>query len=359
MKKIFLSLLVPSACLFAQSILPSSLGFPGSTFSKSEKLSRILVENRVLTRVNSQAISVIDVMKKMDMDFYIDFPHLMDSEVARYQFYRARWKAQLERMVESELILEDAKSHKIEVTKGDTREEIESRYGPEVIVNLDKIGLTYDEAWEVVEKDILVQRMTQGHLYLRGVMNISPEDLLKAYQEHIQTNRKPDFWKYYMISFTGPNALEDAQMAQDLLLKLQSQSKNFKSLSIRFENEFQDFANKKITISNPFQLSSEQVSESHRELLSSMTPETFSAPFKETSRATQKPVYRIFFLEEFTPGGKVELAEVEDKLIMKLKQNRIEEEYLAYVTMLKERYGITSQSIFDSIPSDFEPFTLK
>lgn len=359
MKKIFLGLLVSSTCLVAQSILPSSLNYPGDTFSKSEKLSRILVENRVLTRINSQPISVIDVMKKMDMDFYTDFPHLMDSEVARFQFYKARWKAQLERMVESELILEDAKSHKIEVTKGDTREEIESRYGPEVIVNLDKIGLSYDEAWEMVEKDILVQRMTQGHLYLRGVMNISPDSLLQAYQEYIKTNRKPDIWKYYMISFSGPNALEDAQMAQDLLLKLQPQSKNFNSMSMRFKNEFQDFDKKKISISSPFKLTSEQVSESHRDLLSSMTPDTFSSPFKETSRATQKPVYRIFFLEEFTPGGKVELAEVEDKLIMKLKQNRIEEEYLTYVTMLKDRYGITTESIFDSIPSDFEPFKLK
>lgn len=359
MKNILLSLLIPASFLFSQFGDPSSMPGGLSSLNRSEKLEHILVENRVLARINNHPISVIDVMKKMDSDFYLDYPHLMDSVMARFQFYKARWRSQFDRMVESELILEEAKIRKIELTDGDVRQEIEERFGPEIIVNMDKIGLTYDETWEMVKKDILVQRMTQGYLYLRGVFSVLPENLLQAYQSYIGKNKKPDHWKYYMISFKGANALEKALMAKELLLDMQKKSKDFSSLSLHLKGKTSEFPSEEVSISNEFDLSSDQIQESHRNILAELKPQTISEPLKEMSRVTQKPVYRMFYLSEYQPGGKIELAEVEDKLIMQLKQDKFEQEYLAYVAILKDRYGITSESVYDAIPSDFEPFTLK
>ena len=326
---------------------------------QSTKLNRIIVENRVLTNVNTNPISVVDVMKKMDTEFFIDYPHLMDSDVARYQFYKSRWRPEFDRMVESELILTDAIAHKIELTDGDIRQDLERRFGPEIITNIDKIGLTYDEAWEMVKKDILTQRMSQSHLYIKGVFNVSPDDLLTCYHDYIKNNKKPDHWKYNMISFNGPNALENAQMAKQSLEKLQKDSKNFKTVCYRFKEQTDQYENKKISISNEFDLPSDKIQESHRNILSNLSPNNLSEPVKEISRINNQSVYRIFYLSSYEAGGKIDLAEVEDKLIYQLKQEKFEQEYISYVTALRERFALSKESIYEAIPNDFEPFRIK
>lgn len=357
MKRILFSLLASSSIISAQS-MPFN-NYVKSPVERSTKLNRIIVENRVLALVGNNPISVIDVMKKMDTEFFNNYPHLMDSDVARYQFYSGQWRNQFDRMVDGELILSDAEAHKIELTDGDVRQELETRFGPEIITNIDKIGLTYDEAWDLVKKDILIQRMSQSYLYLKGVFNVSPQDLLSAYQDYTEKNKKPDHWKYHMFSFSGPNALENAQMAKQKLEKLSQKSKSFESLCIRFKDQTDDFENKKISISPQFDLPSDKIQESHREILASLSPASFSEPLKEVSRRSNQPVYRIFHLTSYKPGGKIELAEVEDKLIYQLKNEKFDQEYMSYVTQLRERAGLTKESIYSSIPDDFEPFKIK
>ncbi|MCH9632331.1 MAG: hypothetical protein S4CHLAM6_06630 [Chlamydiae bacterium] len=357
MKRLLLSLFIPTSLLIAQGVGVNP--FSPMQMEQSQKLNRILVENRVLTNVNNTPISVVDVMKKMDTEFFVEYPHLMDSDVARYQFYKARWRHEFDRMVESELIISDAKAHKLELTEGDIRQELEKRFGPEVIINIDQIGLTYDEAYDLVKKDILTQRMSQGFLYLKGVFNISPDDLLTAYREYIKVNKKPDHWKYHMISFRGPNALEDSQMAKLSLERLSSETKSFNALCMRFKDKTDDFENKQISISKEFDLESDQIQESHRDILSNLTPHSFSEPIKEHSRIKNQPVYRIFHLNSYEAGGKIKLAEVEEKLIYQHKQEKYEQEYINYVTNLRERSGLTKDSINAGIPEGFEPFRIK
>lgn len=355
--------------LLIASLIPtiaySQFSFPSpslnSTIARADqtvKLNRILVENRVLASVNSNPITVIDVMKKMDAEFYMEYPHLMDSDIARYQFYRGKWRFEFDRMVNGELILADAKARNIELTKGDVRQEIEKRFGPQVILNIDKIGLTYDEVWAMVERDIFVQRMTQGYLYLKGVFNVTPSDLLRAYQDFSSNNKKPDVWNYYMISFSGANALENAQMCKQVLAELAEKNKNFSTISLQFKDKMAG-DDKKMTISKPLELSSNEISEPHLRALSKLELNHFSDPIQETSRVTQQPVYRLFYLANYKPSEKIELPEVEEQLLMKVKNEKFEQEYHNYIVMLRDRYGLTQEMLNDSMPADFEPFKLK
>ncbi len=357
MKRLFLSLALPAVSLFSQNF--SSGIYPSLGVEQTKKLNRILIENRVLAIVNNNPISVIDVMKKMDTEFFMEYPHLMDSDVARYQFYRSRWRPEFDRMVDTELILNDAKAHKIELTDGDIRQEMEQRFGSEIIANIDRVGLTYDETWEMVKKDILTQRMAQNHLYLRGVYSVSPDDLLKSYYEYIQKNKKPDHWKYYMISLSGPNALEDAHMAKQKLDQLLKKYTSFNSICYRFKEEIPSTEDKKISISNEFDLPSDKIQESHREVLAKLSPQTISEPIKEFSRVNGQPVYRLFYLTSYEPGGNIELAEVEDKLVYQLKQIKFEQEYTHYITRLRAQSGLSKEAIYESIPNDFEPFKMR
>lgn len=357
MKRLLIGLATSSTILFGQgfnSDLSSTLGI-----QQTKKLNRIIVENRVLATVNNTPISVYDVMKKMDLEFYMMHPHLMDSDVARYQFYSSQWRPEFDRMIDNELLLSDAKAHKIELTDGDLRQEIEQRFGPDVISTIDHIGLTYDETVDMVKKDILTQRMAHGYLYLKGVFSVSPEDLLYSYHQYIENHKKPDRWNYYMISFNGPNALEDAQIAKQKLDKMLQESKNFKSVCYRFQEQMPSNENRSIQISDEFELPSDKIHEAHRTILSQLTPHSISEPKEEISRRTKQPIYRLFYLASYEPGGTIELAEVEDKLVLDLKRTKFEQEYQAYITKLREQTGLTKEIINESIPSDFEPFKIR
>ena len=140
MKRIFLPLFAPFA-LFAEMNLYAP---------EEPKLS---VQNTILTRVNDNVISVVDVMKKMDLVMHQSYPDLVNSSQARMQFYSMHWKSVFNEMVDNELILADAESREIKLTDGEIREEMERRFGPNVQITLDKIGFSLDDAKNMIKKE--------------------------------------------------------------------------------------------------------------------------------------------------------------------------------------------------------------
>lgn len=336
---------------------------PLTRLEKNARPSRIVVENRVLANISEQPISVLDVMKKMDTYFYKDYPHLIDSDIARYQFYKGHWNYVFDDMVNNQLIYSDAKSdariNKHEVSRGDIRQEMERLYGPNIITNLDKIGLSYDEAWKMTEKDIYVRRRIHYILMLKGVYNTSPADLLTAFEAYTKKNKKPDHWVYHILSFRGPNALENAQMAKGILDDLNKNPKNFNTLALLLKERLDQFESRQITISDEFKLADSQISDSHKSILAGLESNTFSSPFDEVSRADKKTVYRVFYLAEHISGGKIEFTEVEDILKESLIQGRVDQEVTHYIADLRDRFGISQKSIEEIVPRQFEPFLIR
>ncbi|MBA3815063.1 MAG: SurA N-terminal domain-containing protein, partial [Parachlamydiaceae bacterium] len=130
-KYIFKSLLA-----FGSLCTPLLLKADPFLFNTEQEL-QIVVNNRILAKVNGKAISVMDLMKKMDLLFYRQFPQYISSAQARYQFYQANWKHLLEEIIDKELILADAQDAKIPISAGDVRQEMEVLFGPNIISNLD------------------------------------------------------------------------------------------------------------------------------------------------------------------------------------------------------------------------------
>ncbi len=325
--------------------------------------NKLIIENRVLARIDDRPISVIDVMKKMSIQFYLNYPHLLDSELSRFQFYKAVWRDQLDKIIDDDLIAIDADLNSVTINDGEVRQELEKRFGPQIILTLEKIGLTYDEAWNMVKNETLAQHMLYRHLYFKGIcnssgVNVSPNDLLTAFHEYMHENKKPDHWKYHIISFTGPNALENVRSSQSVIDQLQG-AKNFSTLSMKLKDAISNFDEKNITISDEIDLASNQILESHRNILLSLDTHNLSEPLEETSRVNNQPVYRVFYLSSYSPGGEVSLSEVEQELMRQLRNQKHSSEQMSYVTSLRERYGLTKEAINDSLPQDFEPFQIR
>ena len=107
-KYLFLICLIYLLPVFAASNKPEPFLFGGNS-------AQIIINNRVLARVNGKPISVIDVMKKMDMIFLRQYPEYAEVPQARFQFYELSWKHVLEDLIDKELILADAEEAKMQV----------------------------------------------------------------------------------------------------------------------------------------------------------------------------------------------------------------------------------------------------
>src|SRR5262249_17801417 len=148
-----------------------------------EDKAHIVVNNRILARINEKAISVVDLMKKLDVLFYREFPQYTSSKVARYQFYQANWKNVLQELIDKELILADAEENKLPISSGDVRQEMEQLFGPNIIANLDKVGLSFDDAWKIVQGDITIRRMMYMRVNAKAMRQVTPQDVWAAYEE--------------------------------------------------------------------------------------------------------------------------------------------------------------------------------
>jgi len=128
MKKItYLLILFPFfANLSGEEYTGATSAFQGPSHHREPQLT---INNHPLAKINGKVLSLIDVVKKMDLFLYEYDPNMKLSVAERAQFYSSRWNETLEELICNELMLLDAEQKKIEVSDGEVREELENRVG--------------------------------------------------------------------------------------------------------------------------------------------------------------------------------------------------------------------------------------
>ncbi|MFQ5729655.1 MAG: peptidyl-prolyl cis-trans isomerase [Waddliaceae bacterium] len=352
-KKILLSILTFQCVAGAAFADNSQLLYPQG------KQTHIFVNNRILAKVNGNAISVIDVMKKMDMLFYRQFPQYADLVEARYQYYQINWKHVLKEMVEKELLMADAQESKMEISNGDIRQEMETFFGPNIIANLEKAGLTYDEAWKMMKEDLTIQRMMTGRVTAKAIRTVTPSDIRAAYEEYAKENARQNAWRYQVITLRGEDQTASAEAANYSHRLLTEDNLPIAELKTKLQEHSLIGEKTSFTISEEFFLTEKEISEAHKNTLSSLKPNSFSIPIAQQSRANNAMVFRIFYLKEKVPGGNPPFHEVENKLKNMLIEKAIEKETIAYIDKLREHYDLQKNSPDRMFPEDLQPFALK
>lgn len=327
-------------------------------FGQNDK-PHIAVNNRVLAKINGKPLSVVDVMKKMDMMFYKQFPEYTNSIQARYQFYMANWKHVLDDLIDKELILADAEETKMAVSAGDVRQDMEGLFGPNIIANLDKVGLTYDEAYEMVKGDITIRRMLMYRVNSKAMREVTPLNVREAYDAFSKENVRADQWQYHVISIRDTDPVRGAQAASavhDMLAKekvpLDNLTKKLKEVNT---------LNKATTlnVSQEFIHSEKEVSDAYKEILAKLQPDEYSEPISQRSRSDSSTVFRIFHLKKKVQGGAVPYNEIENQLRDKLLDAAIAKETDAYLRKLRTHFDVQDTHLKEMIADDFQPFALK
>lgn len=319
----------------------------------------IAVNNKILAKVNGTAISVMDVMKKMDMLFFKQFPQYSSSVQARFQFYNANWKHVLNELIDKELILADAAEIKITVTQGDVRQEVESLFGPNIIINLDKAGLTLAEASKMVEADITLRRMMFFRVHSKALNQVTPQVIRKYYDDVAKDHIRDNEWIYSFISIRDRNsntAAEKANLAHHLLV---DEKVPLDGIAAKITDSAVSEPQTTVTVSEEFHTKEKDLSEAFRMTLSNLQPNSYTAPIAQKSRTGGGTLFRIFYLNKMIPGGVVPYQELEGKIKDMLLDKAIGKESEAYLKRLRQHFDVQESQLKELLSSDFQPFTLQ
>lgn len=314
---------------------------------------KIAVQNSILAKVNGNTISMMDVKKKMDILFHQHYSHLEESPQAKLQFYQTSWRQCLMEAIDSDLIVADAEDKGIKLTDGEIREDIENRFGPNVMSTLDDIGITYDEAWKMTRKEMIVQRMSWWFVHSKAIQSVTPQDIRQAYRLYLQENPPYTDWKYRAISIRTEKP--DDMLAEKVYLFLHDNGNKPETISLK---EFDAFG-ASIQVSNEYKSTDKELTDAHKAALVSLNPGEYSRPSLQTSRVDKKTVYRIFYLIEKEDHPAPTFNDLSTKLRNQLTQKATEKELKAYLDKVRKKYGFDSARLKETVPDDLHPFSIQ
>lgn len=312
------------ACLLSAMCSLASLSIyavddpTAASLQQQEEPENLIVYNRILAKVNGKTLSVIDVMKRMDMFLQKHYPHLVNSKVARFQFYSGQWRDYLSQMIDQELMLADAEHLEVKITDAEVREEILNRFGPNTMPILDKMGLTYEEAKTMIHDEMIVQRMMWFRVNSKVLSRINSIDVKEAYKQYCAKNPELEEWQYQVLSIRSPQKEASEQLAKRAFDLLQS-NLELTAVSEKLTAPEETIT---VTLSPDMQADEKSVSESHKEVLKTLAENSFSAPIAQVSRIDNSVVYRIFYLKKHSRKILPSFEKIAEELKEQLLQSR-------------------------------------
>jgi hypothetical protein len=318
---------------------------------------QIVINNRILAQVNDKTISVLDLVKKMDVFLSRNYPKALEDSASRFQFYSSNWRTLLEQMIDQELILADSHEKEIKATDAEIREQMMERFGPNIMSTLDKLGMTYEEARTMVSSDLVVQKMTWYRVNNKALLKVNSVDVKKAYLAFCEQNPPTEEWQYQVLSIRADSKEKSEEIAKQAHALLEARTSTLSSIP---EILIAEHPNVSITVSQDYNVTSKTVSPTHKEVLTALSPFTFSDPVAQVSRVgTGGTVYRIFFLKEYAFTPTPSFDQLADKLQEQLLQQSIAKETVSYIGRLRNHFGFDADYAKEMAPSNFEPFAMR
>lgn len=321
--------------------------------------TKIGVQNSILTQINGTTLSVMDVKKKLDVAFHQSYPQLIDSTNARFQFYQTGWRNVCMELIDHELILADAEEREIKVTDGEVREELESRFGPNVMVTLDKIGISYADAWKVVRNDMIVQRMMWYFVHSKAMQSVTPQDLRQEYRRYLRENPPYQEWTYQVIAIRAADPEKLQSLSDSVYAALQDKKESPNLLKEKLQEIEKTSESSSITVSNEYTANHLKLADAHRLALEPLSPGEYGKPSLQTSRSGKETIARIFYLTDKKDFPAPSFEDMSQKIKNELLQQAVVSESERYIGKLRKRYGYDVQNLQETIPDHLTPFSLQ
>jgi hypothetical protein len=314
--------------------------------------SSIVVENRVLATVRDQVITVVDVMKKLDMIFCQQFPQYRGVPEARYEFYQSNWRKVFEELVDRQLIISMAEEKQFVVTNGDIRQELEDVFGPNVMMSLYEEGLSMHEVHEMMKADILLRRIISFYVHSPVVNAITPEVLRLAYQKRVEELKGKEGWIWRSMTVKSKGNDCPKAVAEKVWNLLEKDHQPIETIASKLPNDIE------CVISLPFRSEQREVAPAIQHILEMLPLHSFSEPMPFTNRSDPHQSWRCYIVDErFEPKAPTFL-ELEIAIRQELASPEITKRTITFFDDLRKQYYV--KHIFSSEQlMAFEPFQLK
>ena len=102
-------------------------------------------------------------------------------------------------------MIADAEKLEVKVTDAEVREEILNRFGPNIMPNLDKLGVTYEEAAKMIHEEMIMQRMIWFRVNSKALAKSTRQDVKEAYKQYCDKNPELEEWQYQVLSIRSPD----------------------------------------------------------------------------------------------------------------------------------------------------------
>jgi hypothetical protein len=320
---------------------------------------KIFINNRILAKINGKPISTFDIVKKLDISFYRQYPEYASNPQARYQYYEYNWKYSLDELINKELILADAQESKMEVTTGDVRQELEASFGPNIIASLDQVGISYEEAAKMIQGDILLRRMIGARVNGKAVRLVTPTKVRKAFEDYLQDpeNARLTIWNYRVLTVKD-RTLQKSEEVAKAAYRLLMEGVSLEDVTATLKERKLLGRKGKVTVSAVIKNNEKELSAAYKQALNGMESGMYSQPFSHKSRAENATVYRIIFVNEKFPGGYPSFKEMENVLKERLLNDVADQETEEYIQKLRKHYHLRESDLQEMIPADYQPFIL-
>lgn len=323
----------------------------GLTAGMPKSKGYVLIQNRILAKVNGTPISAYDVSKKLDFIFRSSYPQFAHMEEAKFEFYTAHWREALNDLIEEKLVLADSVDKNIPISNGDIREEMEDRFGPNLMANLDQMGITYEQAFEMVKTDLIVGQMLGWRVNSKALCRVGPKEIREEYERYASQNVQAGEYVYKVITFKGEDNELIASVATRAKEILAEENNSPEALMARASEEWSERDLSMMTLSEEFVKKENDLSAAHKEVVTNLAPKTVSEPVVQSSR--QGDVTRIYCLNEVKKEELPELSTVERKIQSWLINQAAAEEKANYFSGLKKQFHLQDNLSTDTIPFEF------
>jgi len=324
-------------------------------FEKERPKPNIRINNRVLAIVNQKPITVLDLVKEMDLVFYKQYPQYAAVPELRYQFYMVSWKTVLEELVDKELILADAEEVKMEISGAELRQEVEKTFGPNIMMNLDTAGLTLEEAMEMVRKDMILQRMLYVRVQSKAIRDVTPNEIRKAYDRFCLEFEPKNQWRFHVVTIRDPDKRKLDQMMTKLNSALQDRSIELEHVKGEIKKFQESGVFTSVKVSDEIEQDEEDLSPRYLEIMKSMNPGAFSTPQLQAKAST--PTYKILYLKDViydeVPPFTAMVGQLKGELMNQISVRESQE----YKKRLRKQFHVSQ--VDDFIAGDFTPFSIE
>ncbi len=326
-----------------------------ASFAEITTQDNINVNNIILAKVEDNTISVMDLTKKMDLAYRRAYPDLINSAPSRYQFYSSSWKYVLDEIINTELVLADSKTKELQISDGEIREDLERRFGPNIMLSINQLNLTYDEAWKIVKNDLIVQRMTWFYVHAKALNNVTPQIIRQAYRLYCIDNPPLEQWSYQVISIRSNDEKIGKELAEKTFILLKNEKDSPLTFNEKLKEIEKDYENSTINISNLYEVENKKLADSHKSILQNLDKKSYSNIITQTSRVDNKTVHRIFYLNDYIKNELPSFEEMSNNLKNELLEKSVAEESKSYYDKLRQKFHFEE----NSLPEDFQPFSFE